>query len=123
MATELALPTSCDEGAYWNREADQDLVCVDVRQETHDVKTFTSRAKDDRYFSFDAGQYFLFELEIDGEMVSRCYSVSSSAMTPSRHRVPARGAHPGGPRVPGRVAVPRQGQAQFPAAVPARAGR
>ncbi|WP_051243105.1 hybrid-cluster NAD(P)-dependent oxidoreductase [Azohydromonas australica] len=82
MATELTLPMSCDEGVYWNREADQELVCIDVRQETHDVKTFTFRARDDRYFSFDAGQYFLFELEIDGEMVSRCYSLASSALTP-----------------------------------------
>jgi 3-phenylpropionate/trans-cinnamate dioxygenase ferredoxin reductase subunit len=82
MATDLTLPASCDQGVYWNREADQDLVCIDVRQETHDVKTFTFRAKEDRYFSFDAGQYFLFELEIDGEMVSRCYSISSSALTP-----------------------------------------
>lgn len=82
MATERTLPMSCDEGVYWNREADQDLVCIDVRQETHDVKTFTFRARDDRYFSFDAGQYFLFELEIDGEVVSRCYSLSSSALAP-----------------------------------------
>lgn len=82
MATELALPTSCAPGAYWNREADQDLVCVDVRAETHDVKTFTLRAREERYFSFTAGQYFLFELDIDGEAHSRCYSVSSSPLMP-----------------------------------------
>jgi 3-phenylpropionate/trans-cinnamate dioxygenase ferredoxin reductase subunit len=82
MATELALPTSCEQGTYWNRELDQDLVCVDVRRETHDVKTFTFRAREDRYFSFDAGQYFNFEVEIDGETHSRCYSVTSSSLMP-----------------------------------------
>jgi 3-phenylpropionate/trans-cinnamate dioxygenase ferredoxin reductase subunit len=82
MATETALPTSCEQGVYWNHELDQDLVCIDVRQETHDVKTFTFRSKADRYFSFDAGQYFLFELDIDGETHSRCYSVTSSSLMP-----------------------------------------
>lgn len=82
MATESALPTSCSPGAYWDREADEDLVCIDVRRETHDVKTFSFRAGEDRYFGFRAGQYFVFELEIDGETVSRCYSVSSSPLAP-----------------------------------------
>ncbi|WP_043458877.1 hybrid-cluster NAD(P)-dependent oxidoreductase [Azohydromonas australica] len=82
MVTELTLPTSCAQGAFWSREADQDLVCIDVRQETHNVRTFTFRAKQERYFGFEPGQYFLFDFEIDGETHSRCYSMSSSALAP-----------------------------------------
>lgn len=26
---------------YWNLDIDNELLCIDVRQETHDVKTFT----------------------------------------------------------------------------------
>jgi len=77
-----ALLTSAPHVAYWDRENDQEMVCTAVRQETHDVKTFTFRARDTRYFSFAAGQYFSFDFEIDGERVNRCYSVSSSALMP-----------------------------------------
>lgn len=84
MAAETGLATASPgpASAYWDREVDQDLVCIDVRAETHDVKTFAFRAKEDRYVGFDAGQYFVFELDIEGEPVSRCYSVSSSALVP-----------------------------------------
>jgi 3-phenylpropionate/trans-cinnamate dioxygenase ferredoxin reductase subunit len=65
-------------------------VCVDVRRETHDVKTFTFRSREDRYFSFDAGQYFLFEIEIDGETHSRCYSITSSSLMPRSFSITAK---------------------------------
>lgn len=62
----------------WNRHADEDLVCIDVHQETHDVKTFTFVSQEGKRFAFEAGQYFLFDLEVGGEPESRCYSISSS---------------------------------------------
>ncbi|ENN84720.1 oxidoreductase FAD-binding protein domain protein [Rhizobium freirei PRF 81] len=62
----------------WNRDTDEDLVCVDVHQETHDVKTFTFASPEGKSFAFEAGQYFLFDLDIGGEAESRCYSISSS---------------------------------------------
>ncbi|MFC3076034.1 hybrid-cluster NAD(P)-dependent oxidoreductase [Shinella pollutisoli] len=62
----------------WNRDTDEDLVCIDVRQETHDVKTFTFASPEGKRFAFEAGQYFLFDLEIGGQPESRCYSISSS---------------------------------------------
>lgn len=62
----------------WNRDTDEDLVCIDVRQETHDVKTFTFASPEAKRFAFEAGQYFLFDLEVGGEAESRCYSISSS---------------------------------------------
>ncbi|MBY4609068.1 2Fe-2S iron-sulfur cluster binding domain-containing protein [Rhizobium sp. 9T] len=62
----------------WNPEEDDALVCLDVQQETHDVKTFTFASRDGKRFAFKAGQYFLFDLEHNGEAESRCYSISSS---------------------------------------------
>ncbi|NUS68932.1 MAG: 2Fe-2S iron-sulfur cluster binding domain-containing protein, partial [Ensifer adhaerens] len=62
----------------WSRDADEDLVCIDVHQETHDVKTFTFASTEGKRFAFEAGQYFLFDLDIEGEPESRCYSISSS---------------------------------------------
>lgn len=62
----------------WNRNTDEDLVCIDIHQETHDVKTFTFASPEGKRFAFEAGQYFLFDLEIGGEPESRCYSISSS---------------------------------------------
>ena len=62
----------------WNRDTDEDLVCIDVHQETHDVKTFTFASPQGKRFAFEAGQYFLFDLEVGGEPESRCYSISSS---------------------------------------------
>lgn len=52
-----------DLGDLWNRNSDEDLVCVDVHQETHDVKTFTFACPKGKRFAFEAGQYFLFDLD------------------------------------------------------------
>lgn len=73
MATETI---SADR--EWDPENDTDLVCVDVHQETHDVKTFTFVSREVRNFRFSAGQYFSFSVLIDGEEETRCYSISSS---------------------------------------------
>ncbi|MBX4976819.1 2Fe-2S iron-sulfur cluster binding domain-containing protein [Rhizobium lentis] len=64
--------------ALWNPEEDDTLVCLDVQQETHDVKTFTFASPEGKRFAFKAGQYFLFDLDHNGEAESRCYSISSS---------------------------------------------
>ena len=82
MATEHPVALSCAPGAFWSPDDDSELVCIDVRAETHDVKTFVFRARDERYFGVEAGQHFSFELEVDGEALSRCYSITSSALAP-----------------------------------------
>lgn len=64
--------------AFWNSETDDTLVCVDIHQETHDVKTFTFSSPEGKLFLFDAGQYFLFDFEFGSDAESRCYSISSS---------------------------------------------
>lgn len=51
----------------WNPEEDDALICLDVQQETHDVKTFTFASREGKRFAFKAGQYFLFDLEHSGD--------------------------------------------------------
>lgn len=94
MAIDLKehLPATASNG-FWDAETDDTLLCVDVHDETHDVKSFTFVSPERKRFMFDAGQYFMFELGIDGEEDGRCYSVSSSpfrsnAITITVKRVP-----------------------------------
>ncbi|MCC8396911.1 hybrid-cluster NAD(P)-dependent oxidoreductase [Paraburkholderia sp. MMS20-SJTR3] len=68
--------------ARWSSDADDTLVCCQVRQETHDVKSFFFRAPSERAFVFEPGQFITLELEIDGEPVNRCYTISSPPTRP-----------------------------------------
>lgn len=68
--------------ARWNSDIDDTLVCCHVRQETHDVKSFFFRAPDERSFVFEPGQFITLELDIDGEPVNRCYTISSAPTRP-----------------------------------------
>jgi 3-phenylpropionate/trans-cinnamate dioxygenase ferredoxin reductase subunit len=65
---------------YWNSEVDTELLCVDVHSETHDVMTFTFVSSEGKQFTFSAGQYFAFNVSVDGEEETRCYSISSSPL-------------------------------------------
>ncbi|WP_106308217.1 hybrid-cluster NAD(P)-dependent oxidoreductase [Paraburkholderia sp. BL18I3N2] len=66
----------------WNSDTDDTLVCCQVRQETHDVKSFFFRAPSGRAFVFEPGQFITLELEIDGESINRCYTISSPPTRP-----------------------------------------
>ena len=68
--------------ARWNSDTDETLVCCQVRQETHDVKSFFFRAPSGRAFVFEPGQFITLELEIDGESINRCYTISSPPTRP-----------------------------------------
>ncbi|SCB26869.1 FAD-binding oxidoreductase [Rhizobium hainanense] len=81
------------QAAVWDPEHDETLVCIDVHQETHDVKSFTFASPEGKRFSFDAGQYFLFDFPMGSDGEARCYSISSSphrgnAFTVTVKRVP-----------------------------------
>ncbi|MFK3779597.1 2Fe-2S iron-sulfur cluster-binding protein [Agrobacterium sp. NPDC089420] len=62
----------------WDPEHDDTLVCVDVHQETHDVKSFTFASPHGKRFDFEGGQYFLFDFPVGSDPEPRCYSISSS---------------------------------------------
>lgn len=83
MATEETLAASGAPDASGAEDAEHELVCVDIRQETHDVKTFTFRSAEAKPFAFTAGQYLRFAVDVQGEPLSRCYSASSSPLRPS----------------------------------------
>jgi glycine betaine catabolism B len=69
-------------GATWTSDAEETLVCCQVRQETHDVKSFFFMSKEGRTFAFEPGQFITLELEIDGETINRCYTISSAPTRP-----------------------------------------
>ncbi|MGF3026629.1 2Fe-2S iron-sulfur cluster-binding protein [Methylobacterium aquaticum] len=68
--------------ASWDAEADDALVCLAVRQETHDVKTFVLAAPEPRRFAYAPGQFLTFAFEVGGETIHRCYTISSAPTRP-----------------------------------------
>lgn len=59
------------------------LRCVDVIEETADVKTFNFVAEPVQLFSYYPGQFITLHLPIDGETYNRCYTLSSSPSRPN----------------------------------------
>jgi glycine betaine catabolism B len=80
----------------WDCDTDETLVCCHVRQETHDVKSFFFKAPDERTFVFEPGQFITLELEIDGEQINRCYTISSAPTRPHTISITVKRV-PGGP--------------------------
>lgn len=68
---------------HWN-SGKLTVRCIQVIDETHDVKTFRFVAEPTVLFSYQPGQFVTLELEIDGTKVRRSYTISS---TPSRPNV------------------------------------
>ncbi|MET0428609.1 MAG: FAD-binding oxidoreductase, partial [Microvirga sp.] len=66
----------------WNADGDEVLVCCHVRSETHDVKSFLFRTRSPSLFRYRPGQFITLELEIDGEPINRCYTLSSTPTRP-----------------------------------------
>ncbi|MEK8026911.1 hybrid-cluster NAD(P)-dependent oxidoreductase [Pseudaquabacterium rugosum] len=82
LSARPAVPLHGAPAAWCTPDDDLTLRCIDVRRETHDVSTFAFAADDGRWVAFQAGQYLPIEVEIDGEVHGRCYSLSSSALQP-----------------------------------------
>jgi ferredoxin-NADP reductase len=68
--------------APWDAEADDRLVCLAVRDETHDVKTFVLAPKEPRLFAYAPGQFLTFSFEIGTDTIHRCYTISSTPTRP-----------------------------------------
>lgn len=69
-------------GAQWNSGEQKTLLCCDVHNETHDVKTFSFRCGDFSALSFEPGQFITVSPVISGQTLSRCYTLSSSPTRP-----------------------------------------
>lgn len=68
--------------AQWPSHEQRTLVCCRVLDETHDVRTFVFSSEDGPPFSFEPGQFITVSTEIDGQTVSRCYTISSPPTRP-----------------------------------------
>jgi len=70
--------TTCDSN--WSSGEAKRLTCCDVRD--HDVKTFTFQCGDFQALGFEPGQFITIAPVIEGQAVSRCYTLSSSPARP-----------------------------------------
>lgn len=97
MTTTLTLPDFSQAApSAWQPGVDDTVKCVGIRQETHDVKTFVFRSIEPRRFAYHPGQFLTLELNINGETVNRCYTLSSTPTRPDTVSITVK-------RVPGGV--------------------
>ena len=54
------------------------LVCVDVVDVTHDVRSFVLRPAEPASYAFVSGQHLTLTVPVDGVALSRCYTIASS---------------------------------------------
>ncbi|MFC5728127.1 MULTISPECIES: hybrid-cluster NAD(P)-dependent oxidoreductase [Nocardioides] len=83
QALESLVP-SLQSPVCWTEEDQTVLVCTAVSDVTHDVKNFVFEPEGDQLFEFDAGQFLTLMLDIDGNPVNRCYTISSPPTRPNR---------------------------------------
>jgi glycine betaine catabolism B len=88
--------TWATHGAEWPSGETKRIECCAVRVETHDVKTFVFRCADFTALAFEPGQFITISPQIDGHIVSRCYTLSSSPTRPFNFSITVK-------RVPGGV--------------------
>ncbi|HSI40666.1 MAG TPA: hybrid-cluster NAD(P)-dependent oxidoreductase [Xanthobacteraceae bacterium] len=80
----------------WNPDLDDVLVVRDVRAETHDVKTFVLAPRTPSRFHYEPGQFLTLDLDIGGESVNRCYTISAAPTRPNTVAITVKRV-PGGP--------------------------
>src|SRR5262245_24194877 len=80
-ATEL-LHGHASSPTVWGEDGSSTLVCRQVQDITHDVKTFLFEADQPSLFQHEPGQFVTLQLEIDGRSISRCYTISSPPSRP-----------------------------------------
>lgn len=68
-------------GMQWWSKGELTVYCIQIIEDTKDVKTFRFIAKSPTLFNYKPGQFVTLNLNINGQTVKRSYSISS---TPSR---------------------------------------
>ena len=66
----------------WGEAEGTTLICRQVQDVTHDVKTFLFEAEEPALFLHQPGQFVTLLLQIEGRAVSRCYTISSPPTRP-----------------------------------------
>ena len=83
MTTTMFGPATV-EGAHleWRDDLDDTLVCAQVADITHDVRSFVLRPAEPAAYRFQPGQHLTLTMQMDGQAVSRCYTIASSPWQP-----------------------------------------
>ena len=79
-----SLPRPASEVPVWGETENTTLICRPILDITHDVKNFVFEPEASRVFHFEPGQFLTLHLEIDGQPVNRCYTISSPPTRPHR---------------------------------------
>ena len=66
----------------WGEDEGASLVCREIQDVTADVKTFLFEPMTPSLFQHEPGQFVTLQLQIDGQPVSRCYTISSPPTRP-----------------------------------------
>lgn len=69
-------------GEIWPSHQRRPLVCCRITAETHDVKTFHFSAQDGLPFAFEPGQFLTVVPIVEGQSMTRCYTISSPPTRP-----------------------------------------
>lgn len=80
----------------WNPDIDDALVVRAIRDETPDVKTFVLAPASPCVFRYAPGQFITLDLDIGGESINRCYTISSAPTRPHTIAITVKRV-PGGP--------------------------
>lgn len=81
--SELVFPNiNIDDLTRWTGDVSP-LECISIKDETHNVKSFTFKSKKDAWFQFYPGQHTTLFLKIDGQDVMRTYTIASSPTRPN----------------------------------------
>jgi len=77
-------------------ELDGTLVCAEVHDITHDVRSFVLRAPEPAAYGFLPGQHLTVTVNLGGQVLSRCYTIASSPWQPDELTITVKRV-PGGP--------------------------
>ncbi|MGE8063188.1 FAD-binding oxidoreductase [Pseudomonas sp. NPDC089547] len=69
-------------GVQWASGESKRIECLSVVDETHDVKTFTFHCPDYHSLAYEPGQFLTISPVVEGQSVSRCYTLSSTPTRP-----------------------------------------
>lgn len=69
-------------GKPWESGEERILTCARVVDETHDVKSFEFRVGDGSPVGFEPGQFMTVSANVQGQLVQRCYTISSPPTRP-----------------------------------------
>ena len=81
-SAEQLLPGHPSSLAVWGEADSSTLICRQVQDITHDVKTFLFESAQPSLFQHEPGQFVTLQLQIDGRSVSRCYTISTPPTRP-----------------------------------------